>query len=64
MISGTGRHRLAGIEGVRPQFRDPRMNSQGNYCYVFHYDKAAFAGMDLRLFEKALAAEGPQVPAL
>lgn len=49
---------LSAIEGIRPQFRDPRMNSQGNYCYVFHYDKAAFAGMDLRLFEQALKAEG------
>ena len=49
---------LARIDGVRPQFRDPRMNSQGNYCYVFHYDQVAFAGMDLRLFEKALGAEG------
>jgi dTDP-4-amino-4,6-dideoxygalactose transaminase len=49
---------LSRIEGIRPQFRDPRMNSQGNYCYVFHYDQAAFAGMDLRLFEKALGAEG------
>ena len=49
---------LSRIEGIRPQFRDPRMNSQGNYCYVFHYDRSAFAGMDLRLFERALGAEG------
>jgi dTDP-4-amino-4,6-dideoxygalactose transaminase len=49
---------LSRIEGVRPQRRDPRMDSQGNYCYVFHYDAAHFAGMDLRRFEAALAAEG------
>lgn len=49
---------LARIEGVRPQRRDPRMDSQGNYCYVFHYDPARFAGLDLRRFEAALAAEG------
>ena len=49
---------LARIEGVRPQRRDPRMDSQGNYCYVFHYDPAHFAGLSLRRFEAALAAEG------
>jgi dTDP-4-amino-4,6-dideoxygalactose transaminase len=49
---------IAGIEGVEAQYRDPRMGSQGNYCYVFHYDARAFAGMSLRLFERAMAAEG------
>ncbi len=49
---------LSRIEGVRPQRRDPRMDSQGNYCYVFHYDPAHFAGLSLRRFEAALAAEG------
>jgi len=49
---------LAEIDGVRPQRRDERMDSQGNYCYVFHYDAAAFAGMPLREFEAALGAEG------
>ena len=49
---------LGKIEGTRPQQRDPRMNSQGNYCYVFHYDSSAFAGLGLRLFERALNAEG------
>jgi dTDP-4-amino-4,6-dideoxygalactose transaminase len=46
------------IEGVRPQRRDERMDSQGNYCYVFHYDAEAFAGLPLRQFEAALGAEG------
>ena len=46
------------IEGVRPQRRDERMDSQGNYCYVFHYDAEAFAGLPLRRFEAALGSEG------
>lgn len=49
---------LDAIEGIRTPRRDPRMGSQGNYCYVFHYDAAAFAGLPLRRFEAALAAEG------
>lgn len=49
---------LAEIPGIRPQRRDPRMDSQGNYCFVFHYDAAEFAGMPLRTFERALGAEG------
>jgi dTDP-4-amino-4,6-dideoxygalactose transaminase len=46
------------IDGVRTPRRDPRMDSQGNYCFVFHYDAGHFAGMPLRRFEAALAAEG------
>ena len=34
------------------------MTSQGNYCYVFHYDASEFAGLPLRAFEAALGAEG------
>ena len=49
---------LSEIEGVRPQRRDKRMDSQGNYCYVFHYDSEAFSGLPLRDFERALGAEG------
>ena len=49
---------LAEIPGIRPQRRDPRMDSQGNYCFVFHYDATAFAGLGLAAFERALAAEG------
>jgi dTDP-4-amino-4,6-dideoxygalactose transaminase len=49
---------LLEIEGLRPQGSDPRMEEQGRYCYVFHYDRSAFAGMPLRTFEAALAAEG------
>ena len=46
------------IPGVRTPRRDPRMDSQGNYCFVFHYDAEQFAGLPLRRFEAALAAEG------
>jgi len=49
---------LAQIDGLRPQRRDERMDSQGNYCYVFHYDPAAFADLPLHRFEEALGAEG------
>lgn len=49
---------LGEFEGLRPQHRDPRMGSHGNYCYVFHYDAFAFEGMPLPVFEAALAAEG------
>ena len=49
---------LAEVDGLRPQRRDERMDSQGNYCYVFHYDPAAFAGLALHRFEEALGAEG------
>ncbi len=46
------------IPGIRAQRRHPRMDTQGNYCFVFHYDAAEFAGLPLRSFESALAAEG------
>lgn len=46
------------IPGLRAPRRDPRMELQGNYCFVFHYDADEFAGLALRDFEGALAAEG------
>jgi dTDP-4-amino-4,6-dideoxygalactose transaminase len=46
------------IPGLRAPRRDPRMELQGNYCFVFHYDADEFAGLALRDFERALAAEG------
>jgi dTDP-4-amino-4,6-dideoxygalactose transaminase len=49
---------LEQIPGVRGQRRDPRMDTQGNYCFVFHYDSGEFAELPLRAFESALAAEG------
>lgn len=49
---------LAEIPGLRAQARDARQDAQGYYCYVFHYDADAFAGLPLRAFEAALTAEG------
>jgi dTDP-4-amino-4,6-dideoxygalactose transaminase len=49
---------LAAIPGLRAQKRDERMDSQGNYCFVVHYDEREFAGLPLRRFEEALYAEG------
>jgi dTDP-4-amino-4,6-dideoxygalactose transaminase len=49
---------LTSIPGLEPQTRDPRMDSQGNYCYVFHYDPREFSGLSLAGFEAALEAEG------
>jgi len=49
---------LAEIPGIRPQPRDERMDANGNYCFIFHYDATAFAGLPLRDFEAALDAEG------
>lgn len=46
------------IPGLRTPRRDPRMDSQGNYCFVFHYDSEQFAALPLRVFERALGAEG------
>jgi hypothetical protein len=34
------------------------MDTQGNYCFVFHYDALAFAGLPRRDLEAALRAEG------
>jgi dTDP-4-amino-4,6-dideoxygalactose transaminase len=49
---------LAEIPGLRAQKRDERMDSQGNYCFVVHYDASEFAGLPLRRFEEALYADG------
>jgi dTDP-4-amino-4,6-dideoxygalactose transaminase len=49
---------LAQIPGLRAQKRDERMDSQGNYCFVVHYDPGEFAAMPLRRFEEALYADG------
>ncbi len=49
---------LAEIPGLSAQPRDPRMDSQGNYCFVWHYDRESFAGLSLRSFELAMEQEG------
>jgi dTDP-4-amino-4,6-dideoxygalactose transaminase len=49
---------LAGIDGITPQALDPRCTRNGHYCYVFHYNRAAFAGLPAAEFIRALEAEG------
>lgn len=49
---------LAEIEGIRPQALDPRVTCNGHYCYIFHYDRQAFAGLPTETFIQALNAEG------
>lgn len=49
---------LAKIKGIRPQKVDERCTRNGNYCYIFHYDKAAFDGLPTETFINALNAEG------
>ena len=49
---------LLEVPGLRPQPRDARMERDGNYCFIIHYDRDQFAGLSLRGFEAALAAEG------
>jgi dTDP-4-amino-4,6-dideoxygalactose transaminase len=49
---------LAEIEGIRPQAMDPRVTCNGHYCYIFHYDKWAFAGVPTETFINAFNAEG------
>jgi dTDP-4-amino-4,6-dideoxygalactose transaminase len=49
---------LPEIEGIRPQSLDPRVTRNGHYCYIFHYDRAAFQGLPTEAFIAALNAEG------
>ena len=49
---------LAEIEGIRPQALDPRVTRNGHYCYIFHYDKSAFADLPTEQFISAFNAEG------
>ena len=49
---------LSQIEGITPQRFDERCTRNGQYAYIFHYDKAAFAGVSTETFIKAMLAEG------
>jgi dTDP-4-amino-4,6-dideoxygalactose transaminase len=49
---------LARTEGIRPLHRDPRIERQSYYAYVFRYDAAAFGGLPVEVFRAALEAEG------
>ena len=46
------------VPGLGASRRGSRMDSQGNYCFVFHYDAEQFAGLSLEGFERALGAKG------
>jgi dTDP-4-amino-4,6-dideoxygalactose transaminase len=56
--AATLRAALDQIPGLVGQTQDPRMDAQGYYCFVFHYDAAEHAGLPLAAYEAALAAEG------
>ena len=49
---------LADIPGITPQSHDSRITRNGQYAYIFHYDKRAFAGVGSDRFVEALEAEG------
>ena len=49
---------LGAIEGITPQAQDSRCTRNGHYAYIFHYDRAAFAGVSTKRFAQALNAEG------
>jgi L-glutamine:2-deoxy-scyllo-inosose/3-amino-2,3-dideoxy-scyllo-inosose aminotransferase len=48
---------LAGIPGVRPMKRHAKVTTQSYYCYSFRFDPAAWDGVPVEAFRKALAAE-------
>lgn len=51
-------HLLREIEGITPQKHDMRCNRNGQYAYIFHYSRKAFAGVPTERFIEALEAEG------
>jgi dTDP-4-amino-4,6-dideoxygalactose transaminase len=49
---------LSEIAGISPQSHDSRITRNGQYAYIFHYDKRAFSGVETSRFVAALEAEG------
>jgi dTDP-4-amino-4,6-dideoxygalactose transaminase len=49
---------LCAIEGITPQALDPRCTRNGQYAFIFHYNKEAFAQVPTKRFIEALRAEG------
>lgn len=49
---------LAEVEGITPQKLDPRCTRNGQYAYMFHVDREAFAGISTEKFIAAMNAEG------
>lgn len=49
---------LSKIPGITPQALDDRCTRNGQYAYIFHYDKTHFAGASTERFLAAMNAEG------
>jgi len=48
---------IAEAPGVRPLRRNPHINRQCGYAFVFLYDRATFDGLSAAAFRQALSAE-------
>lgn len=49
---------LGGIEGITPQKLAAQCTRNGQYAYIFHVDRKAFAGISTETFIAAMNAEG------
>lgn len=49
---------LSDVPGITPQTFDTRMTRNGHYAYIFHVDRAQFAGATTERFIAAMIAEG------
>jgi dTDP-4-amino-4,6-dideoxygalactose transaminase len=49
---------LAGIDGLEPQWRDPRVTRHAYHLFISRYDAEAFEGLHRDRFLQALNAEG------
>jgi dTDP-4-amino-4,6-dideoxygalactose transaminase len=49
---------LSKLPGINPQKLDERCTRNGQYAYIFHVDKAQFAGVSTERFIEAMNAEG------
>ena len=49
---------LRGIPGITPQKLDERCTRNGQYAYIFHFNKKHFAGISTDRFIEAMIAEG------
>ncbi|OPZ09211.1 MAG: L-glutamine:2-deoxy-scyllo-inosose aminotransferase [candidate division BRC1 bacterium ADurb.BinA364] len=49
---------LAGVPGLRPAKREPRETTLTYFFATLHYDPAAFGGLSIDMFQRAMTAEG------
>jgi dTDP-4-amino-4,6-dideoxygalactose transaminase len=54
---------LPEIHGITPQKQDERCTRNGQYAYIFHYNKTFFAGLPAETFILALEREGFSIQA-